>query len=61
MGGMPVLRYRCPVSRMLTEVWTESDDPDEEHSEIFDTVYCQACGGVHLVNPKTGKVLGQDE
>jgi hypothetical protein len=58
---MPVLRYRCPASGLLAEVWTESDEPDEDHSEFFDTVYCQACGGVHLVNPKTGKVLGQDD
>ena len=29
--------------------------------DIFEDVICLACGGVHLVNPKTGKVLGAVE
>jgi hypothetical protein len=29
--------------------------------DIFQGVICLACGGVHLVNPKTGKVLGAVE
>ena len=29
--------------------------------DIFEGVICLACGGVHLVNPKTGKVLGAVE
>jgi len=29
--------------------------------DIFEGVICLACGGVHLVNPKTGKLLGAVE
>jgi hypothetical protein len=57
---MPALRYRCPNTGMTVEAWTESDDsPDQRADDFFDTVFCQACGGVHLVNPRTGRVAGQ--
>jgi predicted nucleic acid-binding Zn ribbon protein len=59
---MPVLRYRCPTTGELAEVWTEfEDDPEAEADNFFDAVFCQACGGAHLINPRTGKVLGQPE
>jgi hypothetical protein len=52
---MPVLRYRCPKVGIFAEVWTEFDD-EEKGVDVFDTVFCQACGGKHLVDPKTGSV-----
>jgi hypothetical protein len=30
-------------------------------SETYEAVTCLACRQVHMVNPKTGKVLGADE
>ena len=33
-----------------------SDDPED-----YQTVTCLACKQVHLVNPTTGQVLGEDE
>jgi hypothetical protein len=53
---MPVLRYRCPTVGKLAEVWTEFDDEEEGGDVFFETVFCQACGGKHLVDPKTGRV-----
>jgi hypothetical protein len=30
-------------------------------AEQYESVMCIACRQVHLVNPKTGKILGADE
>jgi len=58
---MPVLRYRCPKVGKLTEVWTEIEDGEEQGQGAFDTVCCNACGGIHLVEPTSGRVAGEDE
>lgn len=29
--------------------------------DLFEPVTCTACTRIHLVNPKTGKVLGADD
>jgi hypothetical protein len=62
MLAMPMVRYRCPTVGKLAEVWTEGKDEEElgPHA-YFDSVYCNACGGVHLVDPRTGRVAGEDE
>ena len=33
----------------------------ENGGDMYEGVTCSACGQVHMVNPKTGKVLGADE
>ena len=38
-----------------------ADDPTKDDDETFEPVNCAICAQVHLVNPKTGKVLGADE
>ena len=58
---MPVLRYRCPKIGQLTEVWTENEDDEAQGRGAFDTVHCNACGAVHLVDARTGRVAGEDE
>jgi len=59
---MPVVRYRCPTVGKPAEAWTELEDDEEQELLVyFDTVYCNACGGVHLVAPKSGRVAGEDE
>jgi hypothetical protein len=40
--------------------WT-ADDPAERDDERYQPVTCAACGRLHLVNPKTGRVAGQDD
>jgi hypothetical protein len=59
---MPALRYRCPVSGKLAEVWTEFAETEADRADGFlDTVHCQICGRVHLVDPRTCRVLGANE
>jgi len=50
--------YRCPNTGYQVQgfVAEESNDP-----ENYQTVTCLACQRVHLVNPTTGKVLGEDD
>jgi hypothetical protein len=55
--SMPFL-YRCPNTGLKVQGWV-SDDPTKE--EAFQPVTCTACGRVHLVNPKTGKVAGPEK
>lgn len=54
---MPTFLYRCPNTGLRVQGWI-SDDPTEQDDDSFETVTCPACGCIHLVNPKTGKVLG---
>jgi len=46
--------YRCPRTGQQVQGWT-ADDLTEV--EIYEPVTCTACGRVHLINPKSGKVL----
>jgi hypothetical protein len=53
------LLFTCPTTRMKVQQWENGDDdaPDNE----FEAITCQACGRLHLLNPKTGKLLGAEE
>jgi len=52
--------YRCPNTGLNVQGWV-ADDPTEGEAELYEAVTCIACTQVHLVNPKTGRVLGTDE
>jgi hypothetical protein len=45
--------FLCPQG------WFADDGSGD--SETYEAVTCLACKQVHMVNPKTGKVLGADE
>jgi len=36
------------------------DDPDVSENE-YEAIACLACARIHLVNRKTGKLLGEDD
>jgi hypothetical protein len=38
-----------------------ADDSTKRDEDSFEAVTCPACGRVHLVNSKTGKVLGAND
>jgi hypothetical protein len=46
--------YRCPRTGQQVQGWA-ADDLTE--GEIYEPVTCIACGRIHLVNSKSGKVL----
>ena len=59
---MPNLSYQCPLTGMHMVVWYElDDDPCENADGLFETAVCKSCGQAHLVETKTGKVVGVGE
>jgi hypothetical protein len=56
---MPPFLYRCPNTGDNVQAWAADDPEDDDLTYI--QVTCLACAQAHLVNPKTGKVLGSDD
>jgi hypothetical protein len=56
---MPPFLYRCPTTSYRVQGFVADEVPDD--SEVYETVTCIACQQVHLVNPSTGKVLGNED
>jgi hypothetical protein len=52
---MATFLYRCPHTGVMVQAVVADPTPQ---GEVFEPVICIACTRVHLVNPKTGKVLG---
>ena len=46
--------YRCPRTGLMVQGWI-ADEPMS--GETDKSVTCTACSRVHLINPKTGKIL----
>ncbi len=38
-----------------------ADDPNQRKDRDYEVMPCLACGGNHVVNPKTGKTIGNSE
>jgi hypothetical protein len=57
---MFTILFRCPNTGYPVQGWF-AYGMSRDCKDIFEGVICLACGGVHLVNPKTGKVLGAVE
>lgn len=56
---MPTFLYRCPNTGMNVQGWI-ADDPTED-DDAYEVMTCTACTRVHLVNPKSGHVLSNDD
>ena len=60
---MAVVLYRCPNTRQQVQGIVDDpseDDPDDD-GDTYRSLACLACTSVHLINPRTGKVLGSDD
>jgi hypothetical protein len=51
--------YRCPNTAQTVQGWSADEVTDDDTS--YQSVACLACAQAHLVNLKTGKVLGTKE
>jgi hypothetical protein len=51
--------YRCPNTGQNVQGWSADEVTDDE--ETHQSFECIACTRVHLVNLKSGKVLGGEE
>lgn len=56
---MAVFIYRCPSTGLNVQGWIA--DPPGQDDGTFEPVNCTMCARVHLVNPKSGKVVGAEE
>jgi hypothetical protein len=51
--------FRCPTTDINVQHWLD-DDQDISENE-YEGITCPACTRLHLINRKTGKLLGRDE
>ena len=54
--GMRNFIFRCPVSGLRVQ----GSDTGTESAPQYVAESCLACGGVHVVNPATGKLLSEE-
>jgi hypothetical protein len=54
---MAALVYRCPFTGNHVQAWIVDNDDDQTFQTV-QTVTCTACLRTHLIDPKTGNVLG---
>jgi hypothetical protein len=59
-GVMPPFLFHCPNTGYPVQGWV-AEDVSETDNYTYESVTCLACQQMHLVNPKTGKVVGSDE
>ena len=56
---MATLCFLCPNTGAQVQArFTDNASEDEDHGEIYERVTCTACGRLHMVNLRTGKILG---
>jgi hypothetical protein len=59
-SSMAATLFFCPNKAVRVQAFF-ADDPSENAEETYETVMCTACRQLHLVNPKSGKVLGSED
>ena len=52
--------YRCPNTGQTVQGWS-ADEITADDDDVYQSVECLACTRLHLINLKTGKVLGAEE
>jgi hypothetical protein len=52
--------FRCPNTGLNVQGWI-AENPSDPESEAYEAVTCTACARVHLVDPRTGKILVSEE
>jgi hypothetical protein len=57
---MATVLFLCPSTGYRVQGWF-ADNGSEDSGEMYEVVTCLACRQIHMVNPRTGKVLGADE
>jgi len=61
---MATFLFRCPNTGLRVQGWVADDasphsDDAFPDNDRYEAINCLACQGVHLVNPSTGKIAGQ--
>jgi hypothetical protein len=56
---MATFLYRCPNTRLHVQGWV-ADEPSQPEKQNYEAMNCLACGGVHFVNPLSGKTINEE-
>jgi hypothetical protein len=59
-GRMTPFLFRCPNTGFNVQGWI-AETVENGVAERYESVTCLACQQLHLVNPKTGKTLGEND
>jgi hypothetical protein len=51
--------FSCPSTRLKVQHWLD-DDEDAPETE-YEAITCKACARLHLINRRTGRLLGQED
>jgi len=51
--------YRCPNTGNKVQGYAAEEVSDDPNT--YESVTCLACRQVHFINPKTGRVIGEDD
>jgi hypothetical protein len=57
---MATTLFKCPFTEFNVQYPLDDNDEDVPENE-YEAVTCQACARLHLVNRRTGKLLGQED
>ena len=55
---MATFLFTCPNTRLRVQGFVAEDT---SNGDTYNPVQCLICTRMHYVNPKTGRVLGEDE
>ena len=50
--------FTCPSTRLKVQHWLDDEDAPETE---YEAITCKACARLHLINRKTGRLLGQED
>ena len=51
--------FTCPSTELKVQHWLD-DDEDAPETE-YEAITCKACARLHLINRRTGRLLGQED
>ncbi len=57
---MATIIYRCPTTGLNVQGWFADDPTRADADDTYESLICAACTKLHLINPKTGRTLGDD-
>ena len=57
---MPPFMYRCPNTGYCVQGFVDDEALKDHDAGDYLTTLCVMCQQVHLVNPLTGEVLGEE-
>jgi hypothetical protein len=59
--NLTAFTYRCPTTRMNVQGWTAEPISRDPARSTYVSTQCPACARIHLVDPASGTVLGDDQ